>query len=437
MSRAKRMVSSRTTCVGLLRKRLEALEATMMELLDCSTIEIFRDDPDSPVVFIRPEHLWGKPDAKQVRLQMELKGQYREWFEQLQLLLSDATEELSRDISETDSFVRQWIEKEMSWDLSRDMEGNKAHFRKRIAVFYDVLATLDDPAKARVVLVPDTNALIRCPDPSEYAEVAGGAVYDVVLLPTVLGELDDLKNKPRDEAFREKVNGVIRRIKGWRTQGDWLDGITVNKTVTVRSVAREPNFEKTLSWLDKTNRDDRIIASVLELQRAMPSAAIVLVTIDVNLQNKASAASLPYAEAPESKPAPAKPWEGVVLEGPDGPRYFDWGRRMLAVELEDAALRLTPEFRHEVSELLWQRDDVSPQFALDNDQPMHWVYETDRGRKWKRKLEADLGGQYMVASVRREPPPPKCPECGKRSSAGANNCSECLKTGKVVSLRGG
>jgi hypothetical protein len=37
---------------------------------------------------------------------------------------------------------------------------------------------------------------------------------------------------------------------------------------------------------------------MLELQRAMPSAVIVLVTSDVNLQNKADAASIPCAESP-------------------------------------------------------------------------------------------------------------------------------------------
>lgn len=423
------------TCVGLLRKRLEFIEAKMMELLECSTVEVFENDPESGIVFVgRPECYWGKADDKQLRLQMELKGRYGDWFEQLQLLLSDATEDLDREIKETDSFVRRWIEKGPSHELSLDMERNKARFRKEIGVFCGALTTLDDPARARVVLAPDTNSLIRCPDPSEYAGIAGVATYDVVLLPTVLGELDELKIKHRDETFRQKVEGVIHRIKGWRGQGNLLEGVTVDKTVTVRTVAREPNFERTLHWLDKTNRDDRIIASVLELQRAIPSGAVVLVTGDINLQNKAQAASLPHAEVPASKPVPPKPWEGVILEGGDGSQYFDWGRRMLAVALEDAPLRMTPELEGKVCELLWERDDVSPQFDRGSNEVKHWVYETDLGRKWKRKLRAPSDEQYLVAAPRREPPPPKCPECGKRCSLGANFCSECMKAGKTVRL---
>ena len=54
----------------------------------------------------------------------------------------------------------------------------------------------------------------------------------------------------------------------------------------------------TLGWLDPSNNDDRIIANALELQRTYPSDKVVLVTGDINLQNKAELAKLPYAEPP-------------------------------------------------------------------------------------------------------------------------------------------
>ncbi len=423
-----------TTCVGLLRERLHLIETKMIELIDCSTIEVFEDDPRSEVIVIAPKHHWGKPDNRQLRLQMELKGLYADWFEQLQLLLSDATEAVSREVAEVDSFIRRWIEKQSCWDLSSNMEENKAHFRKHLEIFRGALTMLGDPAAARPVLVPDTNALIRCPEPAEYAVVPGGGAFDFVLLPTVLGELDDLKTKHRDEAFRDKVEGVIRRIKGWRTQGDLLAGVTVHKTVTVRAVAREPDFRKTLHWLDKDNRDDRIIASVLDLQRTMPTAPIVLVTGDINLQNKAAAANVPYAEPPAAKTAPPKPWEGVVLEEDGELRYFDWGLRMLGVEYEEPPLAMTEEFQEKVCELLWELQGVSPAFTQETREVQHWVYETERERKSKRKLRAHFGGQYLVAAPRREAPPPRCPECGKRCSRGANFCPRCMEAGKTIRL---
>lgn len=286
------------SCVGLLRKRLEAIEAKMLELLDCSTVSTWRDDPYSGIVFIGPSHHWGEPDDQQRRLQIELKGLYTDWSEQMRLLFSGAPDDLQKEIADTDTFVRKWIEKESSWDIEPDKEANKQVFGKKIAVFYNALTTLDDTKRSKVTLVPDTNAFVWCPDPVGYGAITGSESYDFVLLPTVLSELDDLVMKSRDEAFREKVKAAIRRYKGWREQGRLVDGVTVNRTITVRSIAREPNFEKTLHWLDRTIRDDRIVASVLELQRALPSAVIVLVTSDVNLQNKADAASIPCAESP-------------------------------------------------------------------------------------------------------------------------------------------
>jgi predicted ribonuclease YlaK len=100
--------------------------------------------------------------------------------------------------------------------------------------------------------------------------------------------------------FRKKVDSVIKRIKGFRQQGNMREGITVNKTVTVKMQAEEPNFDETLSWLDRENADDRIIANALELQRKEPSSMVILVTADINYQNKAEAANLPFVEPPAS-----------------------------------------------------------------------------------------------------------------------------------------
>ena len=87
-----------------------------------------------------------------------------------------------------------------------------------------------------------------------------------------------------------------------RKQGSVLDGVTVAKTITVQMVPTEPRLADLPSWLDPDNKDDRIIASSLEIQGAQPSATVVLVTDDINLQNKAEMAFLPWAEPPEPLP---------------------------------------------------------------------------------------------------------------------------------------
>ena len=51
-------------------------------------------------------------------------------------------------------------------------------------------------------------------------------------------------------------------------------------------------MQRTLTWLDEHNRDDRIVATVLEVQSAHPAARVVFRTGDINLLNKADLAQI-------------------------------------------------------------------------------------------------------------------------------------------------
>jgi predicted ribonuclease YlaK len=102
----------------------------------------------------------------------------------------------------------------------------------------------------------------------------------------------------RNPDVREKAVKVIARIKGWRRQGSLLEGVTVDGTITVIAVAEEPNMRQTLSWLDSENADDRVIAGILELHARHPAERVILVSGDINLQNKADAASIEVVDPP-------------------------------------------------------------------------------------------------------------------------------------------
>ena len=132
----------------------------------------------------------------------------------------------------------------------------------------------------------------------EYGKNFGLNTYIVSIIPTVLSELDELKVKGQDLTFKNKVKKRINQIKGYRKQGNLLDGVTIHRTIIVKMYATEPKFEKTLNWLSPDNKDDRIIASALEIQLKNPSYIVILITSDINLQNKAEMAKLPYIETP-------------------------------------------------------------------------------------------------------------------------------------------
>lgn len=118
----------------------------------------------------------------------------------------------------------------------------------------------------------------------------------------MLAELDELKRLRASQPVGEKADRAIRMIKGWRKQGSVLQGVTVAKTITVRMIPTEPRMSELPPWLDVANKDDRIIGTLLEIQSSRPSSIVVLVTDDINLQNKAEMAFLPWAEPPAVKP---------------------------------------------------------------------------------------------------------------------------------------
>jgi len=272
----------------------------MMDLLDVSTIEQRIQDPDSPIVVIGPDRAWGGTDAKQTKLQMELKKAYLKWFEHFRVLFRQHPKEIQDKIQETDSFVRNWIEKEGGWDTPETIDDAKDIFRSRIKEFDNLIDTMSGGKEPRkYILIPDTNALIAESNLARYTEVIGENKFEVVVLPTVMAELESLKLKNIDPRVREKIKTAIRYLKGLRKQGDPISGVKIGAGITVRWEPQEPDLQNSLGWLKNHILDDCILAGTIEILRDNPDALIVLVTSDIGLQNKAAYAYIPCAEPPE------------------------------------------------------------------------------------------------------------------------------------------
>jgi len=123
------------------------------------------------------------------------------------------------------------------------------------------------------------------------------------LIPTVLSELDELKVNHRNEAVRSKADTLIHQIKEYRRRGKLADGVPLNNGISsIVSIAAEPIMNESLPWFDPNNKDDRILASLLELIQIYPNSPIILVSRDINIQNKAEFAHFPFVEPPEPLP---------------------------------------------------------------------------------------------------------------------------------------
>jgi hypothetical protein len=156
--------------------------------------------------------------------------------------------------------------------------------------------SLDDWYREEI-FVPDTNALLHNPDLEKW-QFDGHKRFTVLLLPTVMQELDSIGNRTTE--LGKQAGSVITRIKGWRGRGKLAEGVPILKEkILLRSSASEPDFSHLPSWLDATRNDDRILGIMFNLMQKHPRTEITLVTRDINLQNKAEHYEVQFVDPPE------------------------------------------------------------------------------------------------------------------------------------------
>jgi hypothetical protein len=281
-----------------LTSELQKIEEAILDLWHKSQIEEFRNDPYSGVVFFVHPYYWKALPIEHRAAQARLLSRYRHWYELFYRCHAQHSSDMQDNLDQTNAHVLAAIELKSDWSTAATFEENRTLLSDKLNYFRSLLEQYFGD-ETEFVLVPDTNALLKAADPAQYGDVIDSTSFTFVIVPTVLAELDGLKRSRATQAVGDKAEKAIRIIKGLRKQGSVLEGVTVAKTITVKMIPTEPRMADLPSWLDPNNQDDRIIGSVLEIQSARPSTVVVLVTDDMNLQNKAEMAFLTWAEPPE------------------------------------------------------------------------------------------------------------------------------------------
>jgi hypothetical protein len=284
---------SQTTSAKL-RASLERITNGLAALI--KGVPVMQVERSYDVIVVAPNFYWGEVNAHQRSAQLAIKRDFDGWIELLKIAVKGAPEDVMQELQTAEENFRIWIELDSNWSLTPHPTQNEQKLCGDVRKFEEILSILDANATSGVILVPDTNAIIKEPDPAKYRATVAANDFTFLLLPTILSELDSLKNLHKNPDFRDKAEKVVTRIKGWRKQGSQSGGVTVDGTIIVKAAHSEPDMESTLSWLDADVPDDRIIASLLEIQSANPTCRVVLVTGDINLQNKADAASVEHIE---------------------------------------------------------------------------------------------------------------------------------------------
>lgn len=256
-------------------------------------------DPDSPIAFIGfPDYHWKTLDVEGRRLQSRIRERYDRLSGLLKTILRGQPPESIQALEESITTAYQIIDHHEPMWFESNSEALNA-FEEAMAAQVELISHLYDASEGEQLYVPDTNALLHNPALEDW-DFDSSPRFTLILTPTVLSELDKLKINHRNEDVRKKAEGLIRRIKGYRSRGSLSEGVPLRSSrSSLRTLAVEPDMDETLPWLKADNDDDRILAGFVEVMREHPRCEVLLVTRDINLQNKAEYAGLLFVEPPD------------------------------------------------------------------------------------------------------------------------------------------
>jgi hypothetical protein len=254
--------------------------------------------PGGPVIVVSAHGNYAFHDLDEYGRQIQSRAleEYRRFYELLSVLLKGQPKDSLKQLSESDRVLMRTIEQTHTWCKTPQEALDRAV--ESLLAQQNLINHLYDSANGDAIFVPDTNALLYNPAIESWA-FDNAPRFSLILLPTVLSELDSLKINHRNEGVRNKAERIIRQIKDYRRRGNLTEGVTVVKNrIDIVAIATEPDTESTLPWLDMDNNDDRFIASILEVMRGFPRSPVIIVTRDINLQNKVEFARIPFVEPP-------------------------------------------------------------------------------------------------------------------------------------------
>lgn len=286
----------RTVCENL-QEASKEINTLLEELMAHSSINKSNFSSDD-IVWCGPEYSWNKLDDEGRRIQSKCLEKYYRFYDILSTLLRKQPDDTLRTLNESHKDILLPIQQnEMIWN------GNvQKQFSSAIRAINEEVALLKrlyDVSKGEVTLVPDTNALLHNPALEKWI-FNDFSKFTILLTPTVLSELDSLKINHRNEEVRKKAERLINQFKEYGRRGGLTEGVTlVANRSAIMAVAVEPKMKESLPWLDSDNNDDRLLAGFIEIMRLRPSSPVLLVTRDINLQNKAGFARIIFIEPPD------------------------------------------------------------------------------------------------------------------------------------------
>ncbi len=253
--------------------------------------------PGDVVVFISASdnHFWKPLSPEGKRIQVDLLPKVQRFGELLEVIAQDLPRSAQKELKTSLKRLRETVEQHGTtwWQSPAEAVSGIQDLTAKIR---NLLEEYFDSDCSTSLAIPDTNAVLHDPNIESW-QVDGHHELTLLLTPTVVSELDNHKINHKNPDVRTKASTFIRKLKEYRRRGSLLEGVTIVKgRLSLRALSNEPDMSKALSWLDPGNADDRFLATVLEAIRSNLSTSIFIITFDINMQNKAELAGIPYRE---------------------------------------------------------------------------------------------------------------------------------------------
>jgi hypothetical protein len=269
-----------------------AADASLRALIDASEVSVFRNNPGSGFVYF-PKHpvTWKPLDRSQIPLLGAAREATERWTRAARRALAlAAPEHLDAFDEHSDVLMEVCVRPAPApapaatpAEIQAKTEGAIA---AQLALIDDLPGAVEEP---RLLLVPDTNALLADPAVEEWR--LGSDAATIVVAQQVVVELDGLKVTGND-SVKAKANQLIRRFKEYSRRGDTFTGVPLAGKLRFRELPGTPDMALLGSDLSASHADDRILATTLGLAARHLTSRVVLITRDRNLSNKARLLSI-------------------------------------------------------------------------------------------------------------------------------------------------
>jgi len=277
-------------------EEFSAIQKKLIEFLKTHSILVRKVFP-SDFIFMGGDYGFQPLQAPGIVIQDQLYKKLNQQAEVVRILLSASVNNHQERLNAALEVIREYIvQKNYTYksSLKEIIEDSNRRFDEIMAT----IRQLYPDTYSRPVLIPDTNALYANDDIEKWTFEAFKQ-FTIILTPSVLKDLDKHKIEHRNEEVRRKALKLINKIKEYRRRGKLTEGVDiVSNTIHLITIATEANFKNSLSWLDPTNEDDRLIAECFDIVRQYADRPVLLITGDINLQNKCEVADLIFEEPP-------------------------------------------------------------------------------------------------------------------------------------------